>query len=74
MKRPTGPSAALSLEVLFLPASHPSGSAFVIFEPDVSPAVRQAHNRSLVATAAALFEQVFLRLLQKECQSLVRHH
>ena len=74
MKRPTGLSAALSPEVLFLPASHPSGSAFVIFEPDVSPAVRKAHYRPLIATAAALPEEMLLRFLQKDCQSLIRHH
>ncbi len=50
-----------------------SGSTFVVFQPDVSPAVRQTHNWSLVTTAAALPQQMLLRFLQKNGQSLIGH-
>ena len=51
-----------------------SGRALVVLQPDVSSAVRQAQNRSLVATAAALSEQMLFGFLQKHGESLIRHH
>jgi hypothetical protein len=40
-----------------------SGCALVVLEPNVSSAVRQAQNRSLIATAAALPEQMLFGFL-----------
>ena len=51
-----------------------SCGALVVLEPDVAPAVRKTHNRSLITTAATLPEKVCFGFLQKNRQSLIRHH
>ena len=59
----------------YIPHVRPgSGRALVVLQPDVASAVRQAQNRSLVATAAALAEQMLFGFLQKHGESLIRHH